>query len=36
VYQRQIQATDEEIEALVYELCGLMEHEIAIVQGTRE
>lgn len=31
--QRQIEATDEEIDALVYELYGLTEKEIAIVEG---
>jgi len=33
LYQRQIEATDEEIDALVYELYGLTEKEIAIVEG---
>ncbi len=33
LYQRQIEATDEEIDALVYELYGLTEEEIAIVEG---
>jgi type I restriction-modification system DNA methylase subunit/predicted type IV restriction endonuclease len=33
LYQRQIQATDAEIDALVYELYGLTEEEIAIVEG---
>jgi len=32
LYQRQIEATDAEIDALVYELYGLTE-EIAIVEG---
>jgi hypothetical protein len=32
LYQRQIEATDEEIDALVYELYGLTEDEIAIVE----
>ena len=32
-YQRQIEATDAEIDALVYELYGLTEEEIAIVEG---
>ena len=32
-YQRQIEATDEEIDALVYELYGLTDEEIAIVEG---
>ena len=31
-YQRQIDVTDAEIDALVYELYGLTEEEIAIVQ----
>ena len=33
LYQRQIEATDAEIDALVYELYGLTEEEIAIVEG---
>jgi len=33
VYQRQIETTDQEIDALVYELYGLTEEEIAIVKG---
>jgi hypothetical protein len=33
LYQRQIEATDAEIDALVYELYGLTEQEIAIVEG---
>jgi hypothetical protein len=33
LYQRQIEATDRQIEALVYELYGLTEEEIAIVEG---
>jgi hypothetical protein len=33
LYQRQIEATDAEIDALVYELYGLTEEEIAIMQG---
>ena len=33
LYQRQIEATDEDIDALVYELYGLTEEEIAIVEG---
>jgi hypothetical protein len=33
LYQRQIEATDGEIDALVYELYGLSEEEIAIVEG---
>jgi hypothetical protein len=32
--QRQIEATDEQIDALVYELYGLTEEEIRIVEGT--
>ncbi len=36
LYQRQIEATDEEIDALVYELYGLTEEEIAIVEGEAE
>ena len=31
LYQRQIEATDEQIDALVYELYGLTEEEIRIV-----
>ena len=31
--QRQIDATDREIDALVYELYGLTEEEISIVEG---
>jgi hypothetical protein len=30
---RQIEATDGQIDALVYELCGLTEVEIKIVEG---
>jgi hypothetical protein len=33
LYQRQIEAADAEIDALVYELYGLTEEEIAIVEG---
>lgn len=33
LYQRQIDVTDRQIDALVYELYGLMEEEIAIVEG---
>jgi hypothetical protein len=33
LYQRQIQATDRQIDALVYELYGLTDEEIAIVEG---
>jgi hypothetical protein len=36
LYQRQIEATDEEIDALVYELYGLTDAEIAIVEGRPE
>jgi len=32
LYQRQIEGTDEEIDAVVYELYGLTEEEIAIVE----
>jgi hypothetical protein len=32
LYRRQIEATDREIDALVYELYGLTEEEIAIVE----
>jgi hypothetical protein len=32
-YQRQIDATDREIDALVYELYGLTEEEIVVVEG---
>ena len=32
LYQRQIEATDEETDALVYELYGLTEEEITIVE----
>ena len=35
-YQRQIEATDREIDALVYELYGLTDEEIAIVEGRQE
>jgi len=34
LYQRQIVATDRQIDALVYELYGLTEEEIGIVAGT--
>jgi len=34
LYQRQIDATDQQIDALVYALYGLTEEEIAIVEGT--
>lgn len=33
LYQRQIEATDAETDALVYELYGLTVEEIAIVEG---
>ena len=33
--QRQIEATDRQIDQLVYELYGLTEEEIAIVEGRR-
>ncbi len=33
LYQRQIEATDRQINALVYELYGLTEEEIEIVEG---
>ena len=33
LYQRQIEATDAEIDTLVYELYGFTEEEIAIVEG---
>jgi len=33
LYQRQIEATDRQIDALVYELYGLTEEEIAVVEG---
>jgi predicted type IV restriction endonuclease len=36
LYQRQIESTDAEIDALVYELYGLTEEEIAIVEGREE
>jgi hypothetical protein len=32
LYQRQIEATDRQIDALVYELYGLTEEEITIVE----
>jgi hypothetical protein len=34
LYQRQIEATDRQIDALVYELYGLTEEEITIVEGS--
>jgi hypothetical protein len=30
---REVEAADAEIDALVYELCGLVEEEIAIAEG---
>ena len=33
MYQRQIEATDRQIDALVYELYGLTEEEIKIIEG---
>jgi len=33
LYQRQIAAADRQIDALVYELYGLSEEEIGIVEG---
>jgi len=35
-YQRQIEATDAAIDALVYELYGLTEEEIAIVEEVEQ
>jgi len=35
LFQRQIDATDRQIDARVYELYGLTEAEIAIVEGDR-
>ncbi|MCA1717126.1 MAG: hypothetical protein LC781_09890 [Actinobacteria bacterium] len=35
VIGRQIEATDRQIDCLVYELYGLTEEEIAIVEGNR-
>jgi hypothetical protein len=35
VYKRQINSTDAEIDKLVYELYGLTEEEIAIVEGEK-
>ena len=34
LYQRQIEATDRQIDALVYELYGLTEGEIGVVEAT--
>ena len=36
LYQRHIEATGEEIDALVYELYGLTEEEIAIVEDAQQ
>ena len=36
VLQRQIEATDRQIDALVYELYGLTEEEIGIVEGRQD
>ncbi len=33
VLQRQIEATDKQIDALVYELYGLTEAEVTVVEG---
>ena len=33
--ERQIQATDKQIDSLVYELYGLIEKEIKIIEGER-
>jgi hypothetical protein len=33
LYQRQIEATDRRIDGLVYELYGLTEEEIGVVEG---
>jgi hypothetical protein len=33
MFQRQIEATDRQIDALVYELYGLTEDEIALAEG---
>jgi len=33
MYQRQVEATDRQIDALVYELYGLTEEEIKIIEG---
>ena len=35
LYQRQIEATDRQIDALVYDLYGLSDEEIAIAEGQR-
>jgi hypothetical protein len=34
MYQRQVEATDHEIDQLVYELYGLTEKEIKIIEGS--
>ena len=36
VFRREIETTDREIDQLVYELYGLSEDEIRIVEGTGE
>ena len=36
LYQRQIEATDRQIDALVYELYGLTEEEIGVIEATDE
>lgn len=35
LYRRQIEATDRQIDALVYELYGLGEGEVEVVEGER-
>jgi hypothetical protein len=35
LYQRQIEATNRQVDSLVYELYGLTEEEVAIVEGQR-
>ena len=35
-YERQIEATDEQIDALVYQLYGLTDEEVAVVEETNE
>ena len=35
LYQRQIEATDRQIDELVYELYGLTEEEVGVVEGDR-
>jgi hypothetical protein len=34
IYERQIQIVDAQIDRLVYELCGLTEEEIKVVEGS--